>query len=73
MKLNEGGRTSSYKVTDYILVGQRPWHLDFNADRTKIITANGLSNDVTIVDVATLRPEKSIPVGRLPWGIVVKP
>jgi PQQ-dependent catabolism-associated beta-propeller protein len=65
--------TATYKVTDYILVGQRPWHLDFNADGTKIITANGLSNDVTIVDVATLRPEKSIPVGRLPWGIVVKP
>ena len=65
--------TATYKVLEYILVGQRPWHLDFNGDGTKIITANGLSNDITVVDVATGKPEKSVPVGRLPWGIVVKP
>jgi YVTN family beta-propeller protein len=26
-----------------------------------------------VVDVATLKPLKSVPVGRLPWGVAVKP
>jgi YVTN family beta-propeller protein len=42
-------------------------------DGSKLYVANGLTNDMTIVDVATLKPEKSVPVGRLPWGVVVKP
>ncbi len=65
--------TKTYKVLDYILVGQRPWHLAFSADFSKLYTANGLSNDMTVVDTATWKAEKSAPVGRLPWGIVVKP
>lgn len=65
--------TATHEVLDYILVGQRPWHIDMNPEGTKIYTANGLSNDMTVVDVATLKPEKSVPVGRLPWGIVIKP
>ena len=60
-------------VKDYILVGQRPWHMALSPDGAKLYVANGLTNDMTIVDVATLKPEKSVPVGRLPWGVVVKP
>jgi PQQ-dependent catabolism-associated beta-propeller protein len=60
-------------VKDYILVGQRPWHMALSPDGAKLFVANGLTNDMTIVDVATLKPEKSVPVGRLPWGVVVKP
>ncbi len=32
-----------------------------------------MTNDMTIVDVATLKAEKTVQVGRLPWGIAVKP
>jgi YVTN family beta-propeller protein len=35
--------------------------------------ANGLTNDMTIIDVESLTPEISVPVGRLPWGVAVKP
>jgi YVTN family beta-propeller protein len=28
---------------------------------------------MTVIDVASLKAEKSVPVGRLPWGIVIKP
>ena len=65
--------TKTYRVLDYILVGQRPWHIHFSADGKKVYTANGLSNDMTVVNTETWKAEKSAPVGRLPWGIVVKP
>ena len=28
---------------------------------------------MTVVDAATLRLEKPVPVGRLPWGIAIQP
>ncbi|WP_342027498.1 hypothetical protein [Methyloceanibacter methanicus] len=28
---------------------------------------------MTVIDLATLKPEKSVPVGRLPWGIAITP
>ena len=44
--------TSTYEVR-YILVGQRPWHIAISMPTARSsITANGLSNDLTIVDVA---------------------
>jgi YVTN family beta-propeller protein len=44
-----------------------------SADGTKLYSANGLTNDLTVIDIASLKAEKSVPVGRLPWGIAVKP
>jgi YVTN family beta-propeller protein len=35
--------------------------------------ANGVSNDVSVIDVARLRVIKSIQVGELPWGIAFGP
>jgi YVTN family beta-propeller protein len=32
---------------------------------------NGLSDDVTVVDVAAAKAIKSIPVGRVPYGVVI--
>lgn len=60
--------TDTYLVEDYILVGRRVWHLAFNGDRSLLFTTNGVSSDVTVVDVATRKPLKSIKVGRYPWG-----
>jgi YVTN family beta-propeller protein len=34
---------------------------------------SNLTNDVTIINVGTLKAEKSVPVGRLPWGVAVVP
>ncbi len=63
----------TFEVTNYILVGQRPWHLEFDPDGTKLYVANGLTNDMTVIDVASQKAEKSVPVGRLPWGVAVMP
>jgi YVTN family beta-propeller protein len=61
----------TYEVEQYILVGQRPWHLELSSDQSKLYVANGLTNDMTVIDVASLKAEKSVSVGRLPWGVAV--
>jgi PQQ-dependent catabolism-associated beta-propeller protein len=65
--------TATKEVKNYILVGQRPWHLELNPEGTKLYVANGLTNDMTVIDVASQTAEKSVPVGRLPWGVAVMP
>ncbi len=63
----------TYAVEDYILVGQRVWQLAFTPDEKFVISTNGVSNDVTFIDVAEGKAVKSVPVGQLPWGVVVSP
>ena len=65
--------TKKKEVVEYILVGQRPWHGEPSADGKKYYVANGLTNDMTIIDIDSLKAEKSVPVGRLPWGVAVMP
>jgi PQQ-dependent catabolism-associated beta-propeller protein len=64
--------TQSFAVLDYLLVGRRVWHMAFNADQSLLLTTNGISGDVTVIDIAKMKAVKSIKVGRYPWGIVVK-
>jgi YVTN family beta-propeller protein len=45
----------------------------FTPDQKYLLTTNGLSNDISVIDVAGSDVVKSIPVGRLPWGVVVSP
>ncbi|HZL19887.1 MAG TPA: hypothetical protein VFG23_19285 [Polyangia bacterium] len=42
-----------------------------SADGKKLYTANGPSNDVSVIDLASGKVEKRIKVGGLPWGLVV--
>jgi YVTN family beta-propeller protein len=43
----------------------------FTPDDKYLLTTNGLSNDISVIDVADLKVIKSIQVGRLPWGVAV--
>lgn len=63
----------SYEVLDYLLVGQRVWHLALNADESRLYTTNGVSGDVTVIEIDDLEAIRSIPVGRFPWGVIVEP
>jgi YVTN family beta-propeller protein len=47
--------------------------MESDPDGSKLYVADGLTNDVTVIDIATLKPVVSATVGRLPWGIVIKP
>jgi PQQ-dependent catabolism-associated beta-propeller protein len=62
---------ATHKVTKYLLVGQRVWHMAFTADEKYLLTTNGVSNDVSVIDVAALKVIKTIQVGELPWGIAI--
>ena len=59
------------RVLNYLLVGQRVWHLALTPDDKLLFTTNGVSNDVTVIDVASLKAIKSIPVGSYPWGVAI--
>ena len=63
----------TYEVEDYLLVGRRVWHMAFNSDHSLLFTTNGVSGDVTVIDVAKRKPVKTIKVGRFPWGAALRP
>jgi YVTN family beta-propeller protein len=54
-----------------IAVGQRPWGVALLPDGRTVYTANGPSNDVSVVDLMTQQVVKKIPVGDRPWGLTV--
>jgi YVTN family beta-propeller protein len=47
--------------------------LAFSPDQKQLYTTNGISNDISIIDVENQKVTKSIGVGRYPWGVVAKP
>ena len=59
------------EVEDYILVGSRAWNTTLNRDESLLFVANGLSDDISIIDVAARRVIKSVPVGRVPYAVLV--
>jgi PQQ-dependent catabolism-associated beta-propeller protein len=61
----------SRRVTDYILVGHRPWGITFDRQQKRLFVANGASDDVSIIDVASRRVLKSVPVGHYPYGVAI--
>jgi PQQ-dependent catabolism-associated beta-propeller protein len=63
----------TYEVLDFVLVGRRVWHLAFDETERHIYSTNGISGDVTIINVASLRPIKTLKVGRFPWGAAFRP
>jgi YVTN family beta-propeller protein len=61
------------KLLKEIPVGARPWGIALSHDGRRLYTANGPSNDVTIIDTSSLSVVKKVPVGKGPWGVVVGP
>src|SRR5436189_4474723 len=46
---------ASHEVKKYLLVGQRVWHMAFTPDEKYLFTTNGVSNNVSVIDVAALK------------------
>ncbi len=40
-------------------------------DEAKLYVANGLSDDLSIIDTKTRKVPKSVPVGLIPYGILI--
>jgi len=54
-----------------IPVGQRPWGIALTPDGRKLYTANGVSNDVSVIDTSTNRVVSTIKAGDGPWGVAL--
>jgi YVTN family beta-propeller protein len=65
--------TKSNQVTGGFEVGDRPWGIALSPDEKTLYTANGPSNDLSVVDLATRTVVKKIPTGNRPWGVIVVP
>ena len=59
---------ATYKVTKYLLVGQRVWHMALTPDEKYLLTTNGVSNDVSVIDVAAQKVIKTHSGGRTALG-----
>jgi YVTN family beta-propeller protein len=64
---------ASLNLVTEVPVGTRPWGIALSKDGKRLYTANGPSNDVSIVDTDSLQVIKRIPAGRSPWGVVLGP
>lgn len=62
---------ASREIEEYILVGSRPWEAAYTSDGKYLLVSNGLSDDISIIDTKTRRAIKSVPVGQVPYGILI--
>ena len=63
--------TSSMEIEDYVLVGTRAWNLALSKDQKTLYVVNGLSDDITLIDMETRKATKSIPTGRVPHTLLI--
>ena len=54
-----------------IPAGGRPWGLALHRDGTRLYTANGLTNDVSVIDTRRWKTMKTIKVGSRPCDVAV--
>ncbi len=59
------------EVTQQILAGKRAWNVALNKEETLLYVANGLSDDMTVIDVVAGKALKTVPVGRVPYAVLV--
>lgn len=59
------------QVVQQVLAGKRAWNVMLNKDESQLYVVNGLSDDMTIIDVASGKALKTVPVGRVPYAVLV--
>jgi YVTN family beta-propeller protein len=61
--------TAKKVVRSFAAVGARPWGISLSYDGKRLYTANGPSNDLTILDLESGQL-RHVPIGGSPWGVV---
>jgi PQQ-dependent catabolism-associated beta-propeller protein len=61
----------THNVLSFVLTGKRCWSIDLSHDEKTAIVANGLSDDITVIDVVAMQPVQSLPIGRVPHTVVI--
>jgi PQQ-dependent catabolism-associated beta-propeller protein len=64
---------ASKAVKNQVLVGKRAWGMRFHPDGKTLYVANGLSDDMTLVDALNAKAIRTVPAGRVPHSILVAP
>ncbi len=59
------------KVTQLVLAGKRAWNVALDAAEARLYVVNGLSDDMTVIDVAAGKALKTVAVGRVPYQALV--
>jgi len=62
-----------FSVRRYLPAGSRDWGIGVAPDGKRLFAANGLSGDVSVIDLASGRTEATVKTGGKPWGVVVVP
>lgn len=73
VKIDPADGAKDKPIQSVALVGERPWGLAVSPDGKTAITANGPGDDVTMVDVATMRVIAKISSSGGPWGVLAIP
>ena len=63
----------TFAIRRYFPAGNRNWGIALDAGAQRLYAANGLSGDVTVIDVASNRVATTLRTGGKPWGVVVAP
>jgi PQQ-dependent catabolism-associated beta-propeller protein len=63
----------TFAIRRYFPVGNRNWGIALDARAQRLYAANGLSGDVTVIDLARDRVAATLRTGGKPWGVVVAP
>jgi YVTN family beta-propeller protein len=54
-------------------VGKRPWGIALSPDAKTLYSANGPSNNISVVNLVDNTVAATIPAGTGPWGVIVLP
>ena len=63
--------TATKKVKDYVLVGTRAWGVALDRDERVLYVANGLSDDLSVVEMGSHKAIRTVPVGHVPQSVLV--
>jgi YVTN family beta-propeller protein len=64
---------ASLRLRAEIPVGHRPWGIALGRDGRRLYTANGGSDDVSVIDTRTRRVVATIRTGAGAWGVALPP
>jgi YVTN family beta-propeller protein len=77
-ELGRAGLVAEVNPRDFTIVrtypvGWRAWNLALSPDEKRLYTANGLSGDMSVIDIVSNKPVATVKLGGRPWGIVAAP
>jgi PQQ-dependent catabolism-associated beta-propeller protein len=61
---------TTFKLRRTYNVGWRAWNLALSPDERRLYTANGLTGDLSVVDLEANRTIETVKLGGKPWGVV---